>query len=217
LSKIKENYKKNMYLKNKNIFFTSDSHLHHNNICKGISNWSDKDKNCRDFNTLQEMDDAIIDGVNNNVGQDDILFHLGDVAWGAKYVKQYVDRLICKNIYLILGNHDTDIIKSEELQSLFKGVYRLLNIDLNGRHFVLCHYAMRVWNKSHHFSTHLYAHSHGKLLDLPNSLSMDVGIDTNKNLFPYHIDEINKIMDKKKEYILSTKGSESTLHHANEL
>ena len=28
---------------------------------------------------------------------------------------------------------------------------------------VLCHYAMRVWDRSHYGSWHLYGHSHGNL------------------------------------------------------
>jgi hypothetical protein len=27
---------------------------------------------------------------------------------------------------------------------------------------VLCHYAMRVWNRSHHGAWHLYGHSQGE-------------------------------------------------------
>jgi calcineurin-like phosphoesterase family protein len=172
----------------------------------GISNWPDKEHNCRDFKTLQEMDDAIINGINSNVNQDDILFHIGDVAWGEKYVRQYMDRLICKNVYLILGNHDKCIDRDNSLKSLFKGIYRLLDIDINGTPFTLCHYAMRVWNRSHHGSIMLHGHSHSKLEDLPESLSMDIGIDTNKELRPYHYDEIIKIMNKKKEYILKNGG-----------
>ena len=217
-----------MYFKNNNIWFTSDSHYSHNNICAGISNWlvslmeedyQTQNGDCRDFKTLTEMNDAIINGMNNYVKQEDIVFHIGDVAWGEKNVRQYMDRLICKNVYLILGNHDKDIDRNNDLKSLFKGVYRILDVDLNGKSFTLCHFAMRVWNKSHHFSTHLYGHSHGKLLDLPNSLSMDVGVDTNKELRPYHYDEIIKIMNKKKEFILSQKGkgSESALHHNKEI
>lgn len=52
---------------------------------------------------------------------------------------------------------------------------------------MLSHYAMRVWNKSHHQSIHLYGHSHGTLPGFGRS--MDVGVDTN-NLYPYHLDEI---------------------------
>ncbi len=53
---------------------------------------------------------------------------------------------------------------------------RCPEISVNGQPIVLCHYAMRVSNRSHHGAWHLYGHSHGNLPEGPTSLSMDVGI-----------------------------------------
>ena len=61
---------------------------------------------------------------------------------------------------------------------------------------MLCHYAMRVWNRAHHGAWHLYGHSHGKLPEAPTSLSMDVGVDTH-DFRPWHFDEINLVMTEK--------------------
>jgi hypothetical protein len=36
-----------------------------------------------------------------------------------------------------------------------------------GQPIVLCHYAMRVWNRSHHGAWHLYGHSRGNLPAAP--------------------------------------------------
>ena len=38
-----------------NIFFSSDLHGYHKNICYGTSTWSDKDEACRKFDTPEEM------------------------------------------------------------------------------------------------------------------------------------------------------------------
>lgn len=46
---------------------------------------------------------------------------------------------------------------------------------MDGQPLVLCHYAMRVWNRSHHGTLMLYGHSHSNLLG--NSQSLDVGVD----------------------------------------
>lgn len=69
---------------------------------------------------------------------------------------------------------------------------------------MLFHYAMRVWNKSHHGSIHLYGHSHDSL-DKDgeyNGLSMDVGMDSAYRIFgeyrPFQIVEIIDIMNKRK-------------------
>jgi calcineurin-like phosphoesterase family protein len=40
---------------------------------------------------------------------------------------------------------------------------------------VLCHYGLRVWDRSHHGALHLYGHSHGTLPG--DSQSLDVGVD----------------------------------------
>jgi uncharacterized protein len=61
---------------------------------------------------------------------------------------------------------------------------------------VICHYAMRVWNRSHHGAWHRYGHSHGNLPDTPTSLSMDVGVDTH-DFRRWRFDEINLLMTEK--------------------
>jgi calcineurin-like phosphoesterase family protein len=52
---------------------------------------------------------------------------------------------------------------------------------------------LRVWNRSHHGSWHLYGHSHGRLPEPPTLLSMDVGVDTH-DFRPWHYDEISGLM-----------------------
>jgi len=45
---------------------------------------------------------------------------------------------------------------------------------------------------------HIYGHSHGRLPEVPHSLSMDVGVDTH-DFRPWRYDEIADIMRKKTE------------------
>ena len=148
----------------KNVFFTADPHYHHKNICRGSSNWSKKE-NCRDFELLQHMDDALADGINKVVQFDDVLFLLGDYAFGdIKYYREFRSRINCQQIHLVYGNHDERIIANEEgLQDLFTttGFYR--ESTFNGQKIIMSHYAHRVWNKSHYGSWMLHGHSHGSL------------------------------------------------------
>jgi len=74
----------------------------------------------------------------------------------------------------------------------------LAEVSIHGQAIVLCHYALRVWNRSNRGSWHLYGHSHGRLPEMPTSLSMDVGIDTHE-FRPWHYDEIVGVMEKKSE------------------
>jgi len=202
-----------------NIWFTSDTHYHHKNIVKGTSEWKDlaetgSHQSLRDFSTLDEHDDALVTSFNSVIKENDILYHLGDWSFGGhEQIKIFRDRLKCKNIHLIFGNHDQHI---EKLGSPYKSLFSSLDyykeisfkIDsqISGRYgktkIILSHYAHRVWNQSHHGTIHLYGHSHGTLPGIGKS--MDVGVDTN-NLYPYHLDEI---VDK-------MKGVETTIvdHH----
>ena len=63
------------------IYFCSDLHFGHTNICKGTTKWSDK-KKCRNFNTIEEMNNAIVKSINSVVGKNDTLYHIGDWSFG---------------------------------------------------------------------------------------------------------------------------------------
>ena len=59
-----------------------------------------------------------------------------------------------------------------------------------GRHsqvLVLCHYALRVWDRAHYGAWHLYGHSHGTLPAW--GLSLDVGVDSH-DFRPINLDEV---------------------------
>jgi calcineurin-like phosphoesterase family protein len=92
------------------IWFTSDTHYNHKNICKGVTEWSDADISCRDFQTIEEMNDAIVNSINKYVMENDILYHLGDWSFGGiNSIWEFRKQIKCKNIHLILGNHDEHI------------------------------------------------------------------------------------------------------------
>lgn len=208
-----------------NIYFTSDTHYHHKNIVKGTTEWSNTGgihnaQNVRPFDTLEEHDDAIVNNINNTVKENDILYHLGDWSFGGKdQIKIFRDRLKCRHIHLIYGNHDhhiennrmiMDSVKgSLGMQSLFKSCKHYAELSIANQRIIVCHFAFRVWNKSHHGSWNLYGHSHGTLSDYEKEVGgapgqergidvykcMDVGLDTHPEFRPYHFDEIKAIMD----------------------
>jgi len=102
---------------NQNLFFTSDTHYSHTNICRGVSNWErGGDDKTRDFDTLEEMNQAIVDGINSNVGQDDYLIHLGDWSFGGvQNIWNFRKQIHCQNIILVHGNHDHHISRDKVL------------------------------------------------------------------------------------------------------
>lgn len=190
---------KKLYIKQteeQKVFMSSDFHIGHKNICEGTSNWADKSQT-RPFKTVEEMNETLISNINSTVGENDIFFILGDFAFAKpEIIKEIRNRIICKNIHFIFGNHDKEIRRNKEIQNMFLSCQDYLEVNVDGILITLCHYAFKVWRDSHHGSMMLYGHSHGTLPDDKNSLSMDVGVDTN-NYFPYSFDEIKKIMSKK--------------------
>jgi calcineurin-like phosphoesterase family protein len=168
---------------------TSDTHYAHANIIK-YSN--------RPFADAEAMNTTLVDNINGAFPQGGRLYHLGDWAFGglARAI-EFKERLRSDiEIYLILGNHDTHHVKHEAFRKLFTKIYDLYETHLDGHRTTLCHYSMRVWNKSHHGAWMLYGHSHGSLADDPNSLSFDVGVDCH-NFKPLTIPQIAHIMSKK--------------------
>jgi len=186
------------------IFITSDTHFGHQNICRGVTNWRTQDgkipiDSTRDFETIDQMNQRLVDGINNMVGQDDTLIMLGDVSFGGfENIGIFLDRLVCKNIHLILGNHDTHIANNKgNIQSRFLSTQHYLEVKLNDRNFVLCHYPLQSWHGLNKGVIHLHGHSHlGRETKFGNGKRMDVGVDGN-GLNPYSIYEIIKIMDKR--------------------
>ena len=99
-----------------NVYFCSDPHYHHKNIVKGISNWDDI-SGCRPFNTIEEHNQTIVNGINNVVDKDDTLYCLGDWSFGGiDKIWEFRKQINCHNIHLILGNHDHHIENNRTLR-----------------------------------------------------------------------------------------------------
>lgn len=189
-----------------NIWFTSDTHFGHTNIAgPKISNWS---SGYRDFNSVHEMNMALVNGINKYVKEDDILYHLGDWSFGGVHnIFQFRNLIICKNVHLILGNHDQHIVDKEIKYhdnsfnpiELFSSVQDVLTLNIGKTRLFLSHYSHRVWLGSHKGVIHLYGHSHGSIPDYGKS--MDVGVDVAFKKFgeyrPFNIGDITNIMSKR--------------------
>jgi calcineurin-like phosphoesterase family protein len=186
------------------VFFTSDTHYSHKNICRGVTDWRTQDgevpvHSTRDFNTIELMNNALVDNINSVVGQDDTLIHLGDFSFGGfENIGNFLDRLVCKNIHLVLGNHDTHIKYDRDgIQDRFLSVQQYLEVKINDYYFVLSHYPLQSWHGLNKGVIHLHGHVHlPKNLKFGNGKKMDVGVDGN-DLNPYLIDDIIKIMNKR--------------------
>lgn len=99
----------------RNIWLTSDTHFGHENIIRYCN---------RPFANAKEMDDAIRTKWNETVKDGDIVYHLGDVYFGAKIGNNEEPEDFLKTLKgrkrLLLGNHDE--LKNGVLQRSFQKV-----------------------------------------------------------------------------------------------
>jgi calcineurin-like phosphoesterase family protein len=169
---------------------TADTHAFHANIIKYCN---------RPFYVVEDMNRTMADNINFSLPNGGRLIHCGDWAFGGLYRAQQFREMLNQGIevILIVGNHDVKLCKEKEFRKLFSRVYEFgWDTNVDGQHIVFCHYAMRVWNRSHHGSWHLYGHSHGSLRDDHTALSIDVGVDCH-NFRPLTVAEVRSIMGRK--------------------
>lgn len=180
----------------KNIWFTSDLHYGHKNFVFGTSNWPCKTK-CRQFQTVEDMNNHLINRINEFVMPQDVLIHLGDWSFGGKdNIPLARSRINCQSVVTLIGNHDEHFLKDESLHYNFTWVGHYN--EFRKSKILICkfHYPMSVWHENNKGSFHLHGHSHHSFQNIGKS--MDVGIDApDRDYKPYHIDEVFDILSKK--------------------
>ena len=186
------------------VWFTSDHHFGHANIIRFSG---------RSFASAEEMNEALIANWNAVVGPSDVVYHLGDIFLCRRAEAEAIRERLNGRIRLVRGNHDKT---AEEMKRGFDWVKDLYDLKVEdadapeGRQrIVLCHYAMRVWNKSHRGAWHLYGHSHGSLPDDPHSLSFDAGVDCH-GYAPISYSRVKEIMAGKTFVPIDHHGAERT-------
>ena len=156
------------------------------------------------------MDQVILDRINETVGVDDTLYILGDFTFRGKDPIEYRERIICKDIHVLIGNHDREkdffkhLISSENSYG-FSSVQSVKEVIYCDQRIYLSHYPHRSWPASHKGSWMLYGHTHSKLdHEDRNSQrkTLDVGVDNTINYNkpfgePWSFKEIQKLFNSK--------------------
>lgn len=190
-----------LYLKNvdlNDIFFISDTHWGHNLM-----------RNRRNFNTIEEMDEALIEGWNSVVKEKSIVFCLGDMSWYNPTKTLEILNRLNGTKYLVNGNHDWPLEKAECKKKFVLVADSRIELELDDDEavmvsrdpnkktqlIVLDHYPMVSWNKAYHGSYHLFGHVHNRIKQ-PLGLSMDVGVDA-IGYQPISYVEVRKLMASK--------------------
>jgi calcineurin-like phosphoesterase family protein len=170
----------------------------------------------RDFINLDKMNAAIVNNINECVGQDDVLIHLGDWSFGGfEQIEEFRNRIICKEIHLTFGNHDHHIVNNRgDVFMLFESSQWFLQLNYLGETLELMHYPIDSWNGLRKGRIHLHGHCH-----LPNNKKfgsgrrMDVGMDGSVDFAPYNLRDLINMM--KKRPIGSELGSDD--HHLDDI
>lgn len=170
------------------IFFTSDTHFDHSNIIHLAK---------RPFADLDEMNAALIDRWNAKVGSKDVVYHLGDFAFGDPTRASTFAKELNGAIHLIEGNHDADTVRY--CRDNFASISATKDLSIDGQRLVLCHYPLREWNRAWRGSWHLFGHVHGRLDGEPHAKSLDVGVDSH-NYAPIAFEEVAALMDARQSF-----------------
>lgn len=171
-------------------WFTSDSHFGHENVLEF-------EKEHRPFSSLEEMHEVMIERWNSVVKPKDVVYHLGDFAFGRKNIA-IAGRLNGRK-KLILGNHDN--YPSEEYLRYFEKLY---GMTYWGK-CVLSHMPVHVESLASRCSLNLHGHYHSKRVHVEcifdgtfevirreeDKNYFNVSVEQN-NLTPFHRDQIEE-------------------------
>ena len=170
------------------IWFTSDLHFGH-----------DREFifNPRGFDNVDQMNKTILKNINACIDENDELYILGDVMLGDNEKGlEYLRQINCKNIHIILGNHDTST-----REKLYKTEPNVIEVTLAKRlracgcNFYLSHYPTLTANLDDHgelgkIVINLYGHTHQTTDFYEGRPYMyHVGVDSHDNK-PVYIENI---------------------------
>lgn len=180
-------------IENNNVWLTSDLHINHNKefIYKA-----------RGFNSIEEMNEAIVENWNSVVGKDDIVYCLGDVSMGETKKNNSLKLINQLNghIILIIGNHDTDnrLDLYRECRNI-ESIEYAFRFRKGKRTYWLSHYPTITANSGKEKPVWcLSGHTHSKeKFDDNYYYNYNVGLDAH-DMFPVSFSQVEKDI---KEYM----------------
>jgi len=177
------------------IFVTSDFHFNHNKefVYKK-----------RGFETVEDMNEAIIDAVNSVVTYHDDLYILGDLMLGDNDKGlECLKRIKCNNLHIVYGNHDTDTRKAlyQTLPQNIVEADHALVLKYDKLHYYFSHYPTLTGNISkehlHQMTLNVHGHTHQDNVFLDKNkypFMFHAGVDSAVNFRPWSLDEIGVLL-----------------------
>ena len=182
-------------------FYIADTHLDHPPILK----WTG-----RPFDSVEEMNDAVVEAWNKVVGRKDEVHIAGDFAF--KRHGRWCNALNGKK-FLVLGNHDgmnkealaglSDALEPTDVKAIqqFRNVQALAEYRYLGQSVALSHYWLGTWDGMFEGAWNLHGHVHGRRREsLPGQVGhvglwLDVGWDVHGR--PIAFEEVDLMMREK--------------------
>ena len=144
-------------------FLISDTHFGHANI---LTFKNSDGTPVRDFSSLEEMNETMVERWNSAVSPGDKVYHLGDVLFTKKWLDIILPRLNGTKV-LIKGNHDN--LKLSQYQQYFKDVRAYWVLDK----LVLSHVPIHPESLSR-WKANIHGHLHNNSLNDPMYFNVSV-------------------------------------------
>ena len=154
--------------------------------------WADYEHRVNHLN-IEKHDNELIRRWNEKITNKDLVFILGDFCFGTGLRANEILKQLKGRKVLVKGNHDNIFMDKDFDTSLFEEIVDYKEIKVDKQHFILFHFPIQVWNKSHKGSIHLYGHIHSNETTLHKmeyqiENSYNVGVDVN-NYYPVCLKE----------------------------
>ncbi len=175
-------------------YFITDCHFGHHNILKFLDN---DGKLTRDFKTIEEHDNLIIENINTVVRPCDKIFVLGDCAMYRRCLST-LDRIITKKRILIRGNHD--IFQLKDYIPYFNDVRAYKIMPKHG--IIFSHIPIHPCQLEGRFVLNIHGHMHQNKIDDPRYFNIcpeQIG---------YEVIELEQILEVKNERGLNANNNE---------
>ena len=174
--------------------YIADTHFGHTNILHHDS---------RPFKDVEEMWKVMKNNWNSKVKDTDDVWIIGDFCFRSGKNPEYYLKELKGKKHLIIGNHDTELLKDKKALMYFESVDDYKKIHDYGRTIILCHYPMAEWDGFFRGTVHIYGHIHNNMNDAYNIMkkmenALNAGCMIN-NYTPVTLDELienNKVYRK---------------------
>ena len=133
--------------------YISDLHFGHRSVI---------DFEPRPFLDVEEMDRVLIWLWNSRVTKNDQVYILGDFAFHNEKPYSWYLKQLKGQKHLIIGNHDSKLLKDDEAMSYFVSVDKMLHVSDSGKELCICHFPIAEWNGFHRGAIHIYGHIHNR-------------------------------------------------------